>query len=75
MFSNQESVLRDTRDSTIDHYKKINRQLVFILISANTVRKHFKHEPITLALEERKFHITLPMFFLATICCHNRKTE
>ena len=47
MFSNQESVLMDSRDSTTDHYKKINRQLSVYMIGANTIRTQFKHEPIT----------------------------
>ena len=50
MFSNQESVLMDSRDSTTDHYKKINRQLSVYMIGANTIRTQFKHEPITLVL-------------------------
>ena len=50
MFSNQESVLRYTRVSTTDHYKKINKQLSVYMIGANTVRTQFRHEPITLVL-------------------------
>ena len=50
MFSNQESVLIDSTDSTTDHYKKIKRQLSVYMISANTERTQLKHEPITLVL-------------------------